>query len=156
MEIGINKSHRRSAKVRRKARGGFTLIEVLVGAAVVGTWIASIVSMWAFAYSLSATADQQSVGYTLGRRAMEEVKQTGFQDTPEGTTTAYYDGQGGSRSTAQTAAHAYSVSTAVFSDVLSGTGPASTALRTVTVTVTFISTGKTVYTCSTYLARAGI
>ena len=96
------------------------------------------------------------MGYSLGRRALEEVKETGFQDTAEGATTVYYDSTGGSRNTTPASNHTYSVATVVSTDVMNGAVPASTALRTVTVTVTFRSTSTTVYQSYTYLARAGI
>ncbi len=146
---------RRDGDARRRSRG-FTLVEVLIASAVVGTCIAAIVSMWAFAFSLTAQADRQSIGYNIGRRALEEVKQTGFQDTVEGTTTYYYDKVGANRSTTQTASHDYSVAIVVATDVMNGANPAPSALRTVTVTTRFLSTGATVYQCTTYLARAGI
>jgi hypothetical protein len=123
---------------------------------VVGVCIAGIVSMWSFAFSLSAKSDNLTVAYSIGRRALEEVRETGFQDTTEGTTTVYYDSSGGSKATTATSSHAYTVTTVVSSDAVSAGVPTSNALRTVTVTVTLRSTGATVFTCSTYLARAGI
>jgi len=147
-------SLRQNRQMRR--RGGFTFVELLAASVIVGTCIAAIVSTWAFAFGLTAKADRQSVGYSLGRRAMEEVKETGFQSTAEGATTTYYDSTGGNRATVATSVHSYAVAVVVSTDVMNGSVPASTALRTVTVTVTFRSTGTTVYQCSTYLARAGI
>jgi prepilin-type N-terminal cleavage/methylation domain-containing protein len=143
----------RPPKGRR--RSGFTLIEVLIASVIVGVCISAIVSTWAFAFGLSATADRESIGYSLGRRSLEELKQTGFQDSTVGTATFYYDGAGStsSRSTTQASNHAYSVTSVVSTD---GTLPATGALLTVTITVKFLGNGSTVYTCSTYLARAGI
>lgn len=143
-------------RMRLRRQRGFTLIELLCASVIVGTCIAAIVSTWAFAFGITAKSDRQSVGYSLGRRAIEEVKETGFQDTTEGTTTVYYDSTGGSRNTTPASNHTYSVTTVVSTDVMNGAVPASTALRTVTVTVTFRSTSTTVYQSYTYLARAGI
>ena len=140
----------------RRGHGAFTLIEVLVASTIVGTCIAAMVSMWSFAFGLTAKADRESVGYSIGRRALEEVKQTGFQDTAEGTTTVYYDSTGGSRATTATASHTFAVTTVVSSDVITSGVVQSTALRTVTITVISRSTNTTAYTCTTYLARAGI
>ena len=147
----VNGRRRRTGR-----RSAFTLIEILAASVIVGTCVAAIVSMWAFAFGLSATADRQSIGYSLGRGAVEQVKQTGFQDTAEGTATVYYDAQGGSRSAVQTNIHDYSVTTVVATDLMNGASPAPSALRTVTVTVRFVGSGASAYTCGTYLARAGI
>jgi len=157
----INRQTGRDRPLHRRRRGptrgrAFTLIEVLVASIVVGVCLAGIVSMWSFAFSLSAQSGSKTTGYSIGRRALEEVKETGFQDTAEGTTTVYYDSSGGSKSTTLASNHAYTVTTVVSTDVMNGAVPASTALRTVTVTVTERSSGATVFTCSTYLARAGI
>jgi len=147
--------YRRSA-ANCSRRAGFTLIEVLCAAVIVGVCLAAIVTTWSVSFTIAGNADRASIGYTLGRRALEEVKETGFQDSTEGTSTVYYDGSGGNRSTVASNVHTYSVVTTVATDVMNGAVPASTALRTVSVTVTVRSTGATVYTCSTYLARAGI
>jgi Tfp pilus assembly protein PilV len=132
------------------------LIEVLVASVVVGVCLAGIVSMWSFAFTLSAKSDSKTVGYSLGRRALEEVKETGFQDTAEGTSTVYYDSTGGSKNTTAASNHTFAVTTVVSTDTMNGVVPASSGLRTITVTVTLRSTGASVFTCSTYLARAGI
>lgn len=150
-----NRTPMRRVGLSRRQRA-FTLIELLAASVIVGTCIAAIVSTWAFAFNLTAQSDRQSVGYSLGRRAIEEVKETGFQDTAEGTTTVYYDSTGNNRSTTLASNHTYTVTRVVSTDVMSGSSPAATALRTVTVTVNFRSTGTTVYQCTTYLARAGI
>ena len=146
----------KSSRHRRRTKRGFTLIEVLVAALIVSVCLAATVSMWYFSFRISANTDAQGAAYSLGRRAMEEVKETGFQDTTEGTATVYYDKQGGSKSAARTSAHVYSVTTVVASSKLSGSAPASDALRTVTITVTSLATNQTVYQTSTYLVRAGI
>jgi prepilin-type N-terminal cleavage/methylation domain-containing protein len=152
---GISRPLGRGRRPSSRQRG-FTLIEVLVASVVVGVCLAGIVSMWSFAFTLGAKSTSKTTGYSIGRRALEEVKQTGFQDTTEGTTTVYYDSSGGSKSTALASNHAFTVTTVVSTDVMNGSVPASSALRTVTVTVTQRSTGTTVFTSSTYLARAGI
>ena len=137
-------------------RAAFTLIELLCASTIVGSCVAAIVTTWAFAFNITAQADRYTAGYAIGRSVLEQVKETGFQDTAEGTTTVYYDGTGATSSTTATASSAYTVTTVVSSDALNGSSPASTALRTVTITVTHRSSGVTVYTCTTYLARAGI
>ena len=145
---------------RRRARRGVTLIEVLIASLMVSVNLAGVISFWSFAFSLSAQADRLGVASSLGRHALEAVRQTGFTSTPEGTSTLYYDNQGGNQTTTQTAGQDYSVTTSVVSDAtIAGSNPvqpALTALRTITVTVKLISSGQTLYQISTYMARAGI
>src|SRR6478672_5873061 len=92
----------------RGRRRGFTLIEVLSSAVVVGTCVAAIISSWAFAFTMSKNGDQKSIAYSIGRRAMEETKETGFEDSTEGTTTYYFDGSGANKSTTRSSIHSYS------------------------------------------------
>lgn len=146
----------KSSRHRRRTKRGFTLIEVLVAAVIVSVCLAATVSMWYFSFRMSVNTDAQGAAYNLGRRAMEEVKETGFQDTVEGTATLYYDKLGGSKSATRVAAHVYSVTTVVTSSKLNGSVPASDALRTVSITVTSLATNQTLYQTSTYLVRAGI
>jgi len=145
---------------RRFARRGITLVETLVASLMAGVCLAGITSYWSFAYSLTAQTDQLSVAYNLGRHATEEARETGFSATPEGTSVLYYDNQGGSESATLAANHSYSVTTVVSSDLTvngsSPVQPAPNALRTVTITVTLLSTGRTVYQTSTYFAKAGV
>ena len=146
---------RRNGTARRRGRRGFSLIEVLVASVVVAVCLAATISMWYFSFGLSVRADMQGVAYNLGRKEMEDVKQAGFQDTAEGTSIVYFDKQGGSESATLSSSHVYKVTTVVTSSALSGSSPAPSALRTVTVTVTSLATGQTIYQASTYLARAG-
>ena len=119
-----------------------------------------MVSTWYVGFSVAVQTDQTGVAYNLGRRAMEEAKQTGFASTPEGTAILYYDSQGGNESATRTSAHAYQVTTVVSSDLTISSSnpvqPTPDALRTVTVTVTILSNNTTAYQVSTYFARAGI
>ena len=112
--------------------------------------------MWYFSFRLSVNADMQGVAYNLARKQMEEVKQSGFQDTTEGTAVVYFDKQGGSKSVTRSSSHAYSVTTTVTSSQLSGSNPAPSALRTVTVSVTSLATINSSTPRAPTLRRAGI
>ena len=135
---------------------GVTYIEVLVASLIVSISLAAMSSLWYFSYRMSAQTDKQGVSYSIGRRALEEAKQTGFDNTAEGATTRYYDQTGGGESTTQVTGSIYSVTTSVVSDQLVSGSPAPGALRTVTVTVKLVSTGAIVHTTTTYQAKAGI
>ena len=128
----------------------------MIASLIVSVCLATIVSTWYFSFRLSVNTDAQGVGSSIGRKAMEEVKETGFQDTAEGTTTYYYDKQGAGKSAVQSSSHAYSVTTVVSTDTMNGSVPAPAALRTVTVTVVVLNSGQTVFQKTSYLARAGI
>jgi type II secretory pathway pseudopilin PulG len=131
-------------------------MESLVATAILGVLIAGMVSLWVFMFNLTIKVDNSGIAYSLGRQAIEQVKQTGFYNTSEGTTTLYYDANEGSQSAVVAGNHVYKVVTDVKSGVLADNGaPADDTLRTVTVTVYLVATNNAVYTMGTYLVRAG-
>ena len=139
------------------------LMEVLVAALIVGSSLAALVSAWRFSYFLTIRTDDKGIAYSLARQTVETVKQTGFTNTAEITVAApvvhYFNAQEQNLDAAPASAR-YKVSLSVVSDALvSGSSPATPtpdALRTVTVTVTLLQTGETLYQTSAYLARAGV
>jgi len=125
----------------------------------------AIANLWTFSFRVTTNTDDITIGYQLGRQAMERVKMAGFSAASEGSSTNYYTGdQVLTSSTSPT--RRYAVTTNIVSDqVTSGTSgvagavPADGALRTVTITVQLIEGGqvvRTLYQTSTYLAKAGI
>jgi len=143
------------SKRNRRCLRGVTYIEVLIASLVVSLSLAAMSSLWYVSYRISAKTDGQGVSYSIGRHALEEIKQTGFANTSEGTTTRYYN-KAGSESAIQTPDSVYSATTSVTSDQLIAGQPANSALRTVAITVTQISGNQVLYSTTTYLARAGI
>lgn len=153
--------------VHRRRRKGVTYIEVIVASLILAISLCAMASMWYFSFNMSGNTDSKGVAYAIGRHALEEVKETGFRYAAEGTTTLYYDNTGGSESTTQQSSSAYQVSVVVTSDKLSTSDsgssvPADDALRSVVVTVTLLknegstTSGTTVYTTGTYMARSGV
>jgi type II secretory pathway pseudopilin PulG len=154
-----------SVKVHTSARAkrATVMIEVLVSAAIMSICVAATVSTLYFSHRTSTRAVWIGVAYNLARQKVEEVKQQGFYNVAEATTSApvteYYSAamakQGSNNSATQ-----YIVTTSVVSDAtksgVSPTAPTDTAIRTVTVTVKTKLTGEVLCTMYTYLARSGI
>ena len=148
---------------RRQARPGFTLIEALVTSLIVTISVASVVSMWYFAYNMDRLTDDQGVAYNLGRSAIEQVHETGFYDTaeaPAASPVVYYYDHNEVNQTLTPSKAQFKVTVSVVSDKTNGATSGQTwaddALRTVTVTVTRLSDGRQLYQTVTYLARDGI
>lgn len=151
----------RPARLTRKS--GIALLEVMVAALIVGISLATLVSVWRFSYFMSIRTDDKGIAYTLARQTMEAVKQTGFTNTSEipiGAPVVHYFNAQEQNLDASPVTARYKVALSVVSDALvSGSSPAaptSDALRTVTITVTLLQTGETLYQTSAYLARAGV
>lgn len=146
-----------------RRRRGVTYVEVLVASLILTVCVAGIVHMWYMAFNLSVQTDQQGIGYAVGRRGIEKVKQTGFYNTPlsPATTTYYYDATGANESTTSSSSTVFKMTIAVSCDQTTtdsngNTIVADTGVLTATVTVSLNATGKTLYSSSTALARAGI
>jgi Tfp pilus assembly protein PilV len=149
---------------RRQSRRGTTLIELLVAGLLLAIGMMGLVNTWVFSFNVTTNTDNSAIAYSLGRFAIERVKMSGFHPTTsnEGTTDAYYNGNQVSVASNATNCR-FRVTTSVVSDqVASGTAgvagavPADGALRTVTITVRLQPAGTTLYTTTTYMARAGI
>ena len=143
----------------RKARrnSGFSLIEVLVAGLIIST---SVVGMMQFAivdFGLTSKSISMSAACTVGRSAIEAVRLAGFANAVEGTQTTYYDSNGSyPPATTSSSLSTFAAQTTIVSDLLNGSTPAPGALRTVTVTVSLISTGQVVYQTYTTLASGGV
>ncbi len=145
---------------RKRHRGithGITMVEVLVAGLVLATSVVALVQFMYVNFQLTGKAQDISSGYSMARSAVESVREQGFTNAAEGNTTVYYDGNATyPPSTSKASGSVYSCLTNVTSDTFSGASPATTALRTVTVTVTRISTSQVVYTTTTALANLGV
>lgn len=153
-------SQRRWRDGRRRGCRGSGLVELLVASLLLCIGLMGLVNTWAFSFRVTQNTDDRGVAYVLARQAMERVKMSGFTNTAEGTSTAYYTA--GQATTTVGSAY-FTVTTSVVSDqVQSGTAgvagatPGPEALRTVTVTVQLSASGQKLFTTSTYLVRAGI
>src|ERR1041385_2144402 len=148
--------------MRRRKQRGVTMIEVLIGRALFALSLTATVKLWTFGVFVTRDVEEYGVAYSLGRQALERVKQSGFDKTAEGTSNVYYDAWQGNESSTQITGSLYRVTTVVSSDkvatntVTGALTVAALALRTVTVTVTNVSTNKVDYTGATYLSRSGI
>jgi len=143
----------------RARRRGFTFVETLVAAAILGISLMALGQLWTFAHRVTADTDDLGVAVNLARTAIEHIKETGFYNSPEGSTTTYYDVQQ-NVVTATAAACRYQVIASVTSsDTVPGSNPVQPgddALRTVIVTVTLTTTSQKVFQTGTYLVREGI
>lgn len=152
----------RSTQNRRRCESGFTFIELMVAAVIMIIGLMGLINLWIFSYQVTTNTDYAGIAYNLGRQTIERTKMLGFANAPEGTFTTYYDGD--QNQVSQTSGSAvYQVTTSIVSDATQsgspgqiGAVPASSALRTVTVTVSLVSSGKVVYQTNTYLADDGI
>lgn len=154
--IGRNRPprHRRSAL-------GISHVELLVAGMLLSIGLAASIKLWTFAYLVTVDTDNVGTAYNLGRQALERVHTLGFSNVAEGATYSYYTAAPQSTNDATVATYrvvTMVTSSAVTSGVAGQAGavPASTALRTVTVTVSLIRTNAVLYTTTTYLARGGI
>jgi len=141
---------------RNRRQSGITMVEVLVAGIVLVTSVVALIQFMYVNFALTAKANYISTGYTMARTAVEYVREQGFTNAAEGTTTVYYDANATyPPSTSQVSSSVYSCSTLIASDQLNGSTPAPTALRKVTVTVTLLSSGLIVYQTTTALADYG-
>ncbi len=147
--------------VRRHA--GMSYIEVLVASAICVLCMSIMIQLWSFSTFFSIQTTDNAVACDLARQTIETLKESGFSQTPEAPPTAplihYYDINTNNMDSNPTAAR-YRVTTTVESDsTVYGSNPVTpspNALRLVTTTVTLVSTGATLTTLTTYLARYGI
>lgn len=131
------------------------MVETLVATAIVTVAMMGSVGIFFSVSNLSDKTAEGSVVSSLVRRTIEEAKNKGFANLPEGTTTKYDDMYGAGDHTTKTAADRYMVTMSVTSDVITAGVPDKTALRTVIVTVKRVSDNSTLETTGTYLAWGG-
>jgi prepilin-type N-terminal cleavage/methylation domain-containing protein len=146
-------------KTARARKRGFTMIEALIASALIALSMLALGQLWTFAARVTTDTDDRGIAYSLARLAIETVRETGFTNTAEGSTTVYYDiNQNTVLSTAPT--RRYMVVTTVTSSATvpgsSPVQPSTDALRTVVVTVTLVPTNTVIFTTGTYMASSGI
>jgi len=146
----------------RRANRAFSLMEVLVASMVAAVALLGMVRLWSFSFNTTRAADQQGVGYNLGRQALERIKLSGFDYTTEGSVIRYYDGNGKNESSTKLRTSIYRLEVTIKTDKLayhseSGeTRPAWNGLRDVLVQVDRLEDDRTVFSGRTNLARSGL
>ena len=85
------------------------MIEVLVAGLILITCVVALIQFMYVNFSLTGQAQDLSTAYSMARTAVESVRQQGFSNAAEGSTTVYYDGNATyPPSTSQTNSSAYS------------------------------------------------
>jgi Tfp pilus assembly protein PilV len=133
---------------------------LLVAGLLLSIGLMAIVQTWTYSFFVTASSDDSTVAYNLGRQAIERTKTSGFDAAPEGVVNVYYNGN---QTQTSSSISRYTVRTTIVSDIVkSGTAgatgavPDPYALRSVTTRVTLTTGGSVLYQTSTYLCRAGI
>jgi Tfp pilus assembly protein PilV len=145
-----------------RRRRGSSFIEVMVAGIIISIGVMALVSMWSFSYRMTMKSEDTGMSYVLARQATEAARIQGFTSAAEGTATTYYSG-GFSVVSGDSASARYKVVTSVTSSAVSsgtigqaGAVPATTAIRTVSVTVSLKSTNEVMHRMATYLVSGGI
>src|SRR5579871_673802 len=123
-------------------RRGFSYIEIMTATLILAVCVTALVSTWYVAMNMTVSTNEQGIAYNLARETLEQLKETGFDNTAEAPPTTpvvhYYDINQNSMDATPTAAR-FKVTTTVVSDLTIANSnpvqPAMNALRTVTVTV---------------------
>src|ERR1041385_5135914 len=102
--------------MRRRKQRGVTMIEVLIGRALFALSLTATVKLWTFGVFVTRDVEGYGIAYSLGRQALERVKQSGFDKTAEGSSTLYYDPWQGNESSSLLSNSRYQVTTSVVSD----------------------------------------
>jgi len=147
------------SRITRARQRGFTIMDALIGAVLISVSMLALGQLWTFASRVTIDSDDMAVAYNLARQATEQIRQTGFTNTPEGSTSAYYNLSEVSVSAAATSARYEVVSSVTSSVTVPGSSPvqpATDALRTVVVTVTLVSSGQVLFQSGCYLVNGGI
>ena len=129
-----------------------TLIELLIGGLIMAVSLAAIVSLFAFAFTITQRNDDKSVAYNIAREELERIRFEGFSNAlvvrdsggtvtskfHDGTRVTYYNSAG--VALASSTGAAYSATLVITSDEVvtlsdGSIRPADDALRTVSVTV---------------------
>jgi type II secretory pathway pseudopilin PulG len=153
----------RQTKFRQK---GFGYIEVLVSTLILAVSLLAALSLYGFSMGMIDKTADEGFAYNLGRQALENVRQLGFDPVDaggnhtllDGTTTTYYDSKGGNAAAATFPTARFRLVQKILSDrLVTGTAkPAPDAMRTVTITIYYVKTGEQIEQCGTILARSGV
>jgi type II secretory pathway pseudopilin PulG len=163
----------RCAGLPRRIRAGFTLVELLVGGLIMAVSLAAIVSLFAFAFTITQQNDDKSVAYNIARKELEQIRFEGFANAlvirdangvvtskfRDGSRVTYYSASGNALPNSTGAA--YRATLTITSDELvtlsdGSQRPADDCLRTVKVAVAKYPSAELVFTDGTFMARSGV
>jgi hypothetical protein len=156
----------------RNTQAGVGYIEVLISSLILALSLLAALSLYGFSMNMITRTGDEGVAYNIARRDIENIRKNGFDPVasgthtfPDGSTTLYYDSLGGNESSTSSANSKFRLVTTVVSrkpddsgpDNVQGTNnPAPDAIRYVTATVYYVSTGEQIEQTGTILVRSGV
>lgn len=136
---------------------------MLVSSLILALSLLAALSLYGFSMSLVNRTGDEGYAYNIARRWLEESRSLGhsYLNLPDGTTTKYYDPKGGGESDSAFNGARFRMDRVVTSDkytTVSGGGqhPSDSSMRTVVITVTYVSGGEEVERTGTILVRSGV
>jgi Tfp pilus assembly protein PilV len=145
---------------RRRLQKGISFIDALIGMLIAVVAIVGMLNLSSALMNMTMRHQKMTVAYNVARTAVEEVRNQGFPNYPEGQQTFYYDGfgQGGGKAPSANTMFkvVLDVETDVFQSGMSGNRPAPTANRIVTVNVADHPSNQQLLLWATLLVRGGI
>jgi len=137
-------------------------MEILIASLLATVVLMGLVRLWQFSYGMTLSTDDRGVAYNIARKAIENLRTTGFKYTTEGTAIRYFGPDGLNETQNPSADSRYKLTLAVTTDrfiINTQTGaqePAPLALRQVVATVTSYPNGAVLHTSGCTFSRAGI
>lgn len=139
---------------RRRSERGLAMMDTLAASLIITVAMVGSVGVFFNVLNLTQRTVEASTASNLARRTIEDAKVLGFDDLADGSTTRYYNTNGGVLSNSTGAS--FKVTQTVTTDTYDSDGtPADSALRTLLVTVQRQSDSTTLETTATYLAKGG-
>lgn len=76
--MALSITDRQRPRALRPVRRGFTLVEMMVAALIVGVSLVGLVSAWTYMIGASITTDRRAAAYQCARLVMERARGNGF------------------------------------------------------------------------------
>lgn len=154
------------AQLTKKRQKGAGYIEVLVSSLILALSLLAALSLYGFSMGMIDKSGDEGVAYNIARKALENVRQNGFDPIdsskvhllPDGTTTTYYTSLGISQGATSNSDTRFRCDVKVLTDKLikSTSLPAPDGLRAVTITVSYVKSGEVIEKTGTFLVRSGL
>jgi len=144
---------------------GAGYIEVLVSSLILAMCILAALSLYGFSMSLVDKSGDESTAYNICRQSLEDARRKGFNSTDgsgniallDGTTTTYCNSNGGNIQSSKQGDSRFKIVETVTSSATNSLGqPAPDAIRTVVISVYYVSNNDLVETTGTLLVRSGV